>query len=327
MVSSVETTRKKRIPFSLRDVLPLLILLALIGILSLFNQSFLTLQTSKNIMIQVSAIGVVSLGAMVTIISGGIDFTSGYGVAMIGMVAAFFYRHPLSQESFWVFSIASLIIGLMLGAINGLIIAKLKILPFIATLAMMSICQGVSLSIANGAMTLFENDTMRFLGQGFVFDTISVSFIVFVAMAILTHVLMTRTRFGVNVYAIGGNEESARLMGVNIGFYKFLAYVFAGFCTGLGSILTVSKISMTTPSMYGTILMDGISATVIGGTSMAGGKGNVFNTVVGALIIIVISIALSYLNIQAEMQKVFKGGVILVAVCIDAYYEKVTKNK
>jgi len=311
---------------NMRDILPVLIFVGLVGVLSIFNPSFLSAQSFKSIMLQVSAIGVIAFGALVTIISGGIDFTSGYGVAMIGMVAAFFYNIPAANESFTVFTAASILCGLLLGLVNGFIISIWKILPFIATLATMTVCQGVSLAIGNGAMTLFTNDTMKWLGQGYLFNLIPVSFIVFLMMSVLTHVLLTKTRFGVYCYAIGGNEDSARFMGVNIKLYKLLAYIFAGFCTAIGSILTVSKISMTTPSIYGTILMDGIAATVIGGTSMTGGKGKVLNTAIGALIIVVIGMALAYLNIQAEMQKVFKGGVILLAVCIDAYYEKVTKE-
>jgi ribose/xylose/arabinose/galactoside ABC-type transport system permease subunit len=315
-----ESFIKSKIQF--RDLLPIVILLGIIGVLSLFNSSFLTIQSMKNIMLQVSAIGVVSFGALVTILSGGIDFTSGYGVAMIGMVAAFFYKMPFSNNSFYVYIVVSLIVGLMLGLTNGLIISKLNILPFIATLATMSICQGISLAIGNGAMTLFRDSSMAMLGQGYLASLIPYSFIVFILMALLTSFLLNRTRFGVYLYALGGDENSARYMGINISFYKTLAYVYAGFCTAVGSILTVSKISMTTPSIYGTILMDGIAATVIGGTSMAGGKGRVFSTIIGSLIIVVIGMALAYLNIQAELQKVFKGSVILIAVCIDAYYEK-----
>lgn len=326
MVSTEKKSLLSKTKIKFRDILPMVILLGIVGVLSLFNDSFLSVQSLKNILLQVSAIGVVAFGAMVTIISGGIDFTSGYGVAMIGMVAAFFYKQPFSDNSFLVFIIASIITGLLLGLLNGLIIAKLNVLPFIATLATMSLCQGVSLAIGNGAMTLFRDQAMAKLGQDYFGSLIPYSFIVFLLMAFLTSFLLNRTRFGVYIYSIGGDENSARYMGINISLYKLLVYVFAGFCTAVGSILTVSKISMTTPGIYGTILMDGISATVIGGTSMSGGKGRVFSTVIGSLIIVVIGMALAYLNIQAELQKVFKGSVILIAVCIDAYYEKISKN-
>ena len=205
---------------------------------------------------------------------------------------------------------------------NGFIIAKLNVQPFITTLATMSICQGLTLAINNGATVYLKSPVLITLGQKYLGGVIPYSFFVLVGMAILTHILMTRTRFGMYTYAIGGNEDSARYMGINVARSKMMVYVFAGTCTAVGSILTASKIAMATPGMSGSLLMDSIAATVIGGTSMAGGKGKVLNTLVGVLVIIVISMALTYMNVQTEMQKVFQGGIILLAVVLDAYFGK-----
>lgn len=325
-MSASDNTAKKRRIANLRQITPILLLLAMILVLSVFNDVFLSLNTLKSMLLQVSAIGVLAMGAMVVIITGGIDFTLGYGVAMIGMVGAFMYGMPGLRENIWVFFLFSAVAGLLLGLLNGVIISVLKVLPFIATLATMSICQGLSLAINNGATTVFKNELLSTLGQKYLFGVVPYSFFVLVFMAAVTHLLMTRTRFGVYAYAIGGNEDSARSMGIDIRLYKLLVYVFAGFCTAVGSILTVAKISMSTPGMSGSLLMDSIAATVIGGTSMAGGKGKVFNTLVGALVIIVISMALTYMQVQTEMQKVYQGLIIIVAVVIDAFFDKLEQK-
>lgn len=325
MISSDNAADRRRIA-NLRQVTPVALLLGMILVLSIFNDVFLSVSTLKSMLLQVSAIGVLSMGAMVVIISGGIDFTLGYGVAMIGMAGAFMFSVPGMAGNIWVYFLFSILAGLALGLLNGLIISYLKVLPFIATLSTMSICQGLSIAISNGATTVFKNDFLSTLGQKYLFGVIPYSFFVLVFMALFTHLLMSRTRFGVYAYAIGGNEISARSMGINITTGKLLVYVFAGFCTAVGSILTVAKISMSTPGMSGSLLMDSIAATVIGGTSMVGGKGKVFNTLIGALVIIVISMALTYMQVQTEMQQVFQGLIIIIAVIINAFFDKLEKK-
>ena len=307
----------------LRQAMPVIMLAVMLLILSLFNKAFLSINTLKSILLQASAIGVLSLGAMVAIISGGTDFTIGYGVAAIAMVGAFGYTMPgAGRESVLLYFLFSLGGGLLLGLMNGFIIAKLHVLPFITTLATMSICQGVTLAINNGATVYFKSPVLITLGQKYLGGVVPYSFFGLAAMAVLAHILMTRTRFGMYTYAIGGNQDSARYMGINVARSKLLVYIFVGMCTAVGSILTASKIAMATPGMSGSLLMDSISATVIGGTSMSGGKGKVVNTLIGVLVIIVINMALTYMNVQTEMQKVFQGGIILLAVVLDAYFGK-----
>ncbi len=317
-MEAVLTKVKGNRKINIQKAMPLIILLVLLLVLSLLNRDFLSLQTFVNLMQQVSAVGVVAIGAMFVIISGGIDFTAGYGLAMIGMAAGVVYSQSIFQGSVIAMVITFIGAGAILGLINGVLIAKLKILPFVATLAMMSLAQGMSLMIGGGTMIMLSDSPILFIGQGKLGGLFPTSFLIFLLICITADIILKKTKLGVYTYALGGNEDAAWYTGIKVDQYKILVYIVAGICTGIASLLTVSKIAMATPSIYGTTLIDAIAATCIGGTSMSGGKGTVFGTFIGSIIIVLISTALTYLKIPAEMQDVFKGAVILLAVVFDA---------
>lgn len=303
---------------NLLSAIPLFMLIALVITLSLLSREFLRLVTLTNLMQQVAPIGIVAVGAMLCIIIGGIDFTSGHGLAMIGMAASFFYISGPFIGSLPIFILSFIMFGALLGLVNGFLIAKLNILPFIATLAMMSLVQGLALYINGGSMILLVGSPVLGVGQGRIGGIIPVSFIVFLFVCLLASIMLRRTKLGVYIYAIGGNETALWYTGVKVKSYKIMVYMLAGICTGIAALLTVSTIAMATPSMFGTTLIDAIAAACIGGTSMRGGKGTVFGTFVGAIIIVLINTAFIHLNIQSAMQDVFKGLVILFAVTVDA---------
>ena len=314
--------KKEKRSMNRQQVMPLVILAVLLLVLSILNRDFLSPQTLINLVQQVSAVGVVSIGAMFVIITGGIDFSAGYGLAMIGMTAGVVYTRSPFAGNVAVMILTFLGAGALLGLINGLLVAKVKIMPFIATLAMMSLTQGMSLMIGGGTMIMLSDSPILLIGQGKIGGILPVSFLVLLLVCALAALLLHRTKLGVYTYAMGGNEEAARYAGIQIDRYKILVYVTAGVCTGIASLLTVSRIAMVTPSIYGTTLTDAIAATCIGGTSMSGGRGSVSGTLTGAIIIVLISTALTYLKIPAEMQDVFKGAVILLAVAFDALANK-----
>ena len=307
--------------FSRENVLsmvPLFILVALVITLSLLSDEFLRLATFINLMLQVAPIGIIAIGAMLCIIIGGIDFTSGQGLATIGMASAFFYTFGFFSGNVPLFILSFVMFGAVLGLTNGFLIARLNILPFIATLAMMSLLAGLSLYINRGGMILLVHSPILGVGQGRVGGIIPVPFIVFLGVCVIVSIILKHTKLGVYIYAIGGNEIALWYTGVKVRSYKILVYMIAGMCTGIASLLTISTIAMATPGMGGTVLIDAIAAACIGGTSMRGGKGTVIGTFIGAVIIVLINTAFIYLNIQSAMQNVFKGLVILFAVSVDA---------
>lgn len=301
---------------------PLFILIFLILIISILNREFRSLQTLSNLLQQVSAVGVVALGAMIVIISGGIDFTAGNGLAMIGMAAGTVYALGYNVNNLLTVATITLVLGALLGSVNGLIIARLNIQPFIATLAMMSVAKGLSLMIGGGNMVKFTDEQILFTGQQKFFGFLPMPFLIFLFVALIMYIILNKTKLGTYAYAIGSNEEAARFAGIDVIRYKILIYILAGVYTGIASLLTISRIAMATPNIAGTILLDAIAAAIIGGTSLSGGKGTISGTIIGVFIVIVISTALVYLKIAPEMQDFFKGAIILVAVGIDAYGNK-----
>lgn len=311
---------------NIKEIAPIIILISMLLILNTLNKDFMSVKTLLNMMQQVSAVGIVAIGAMIVIISGGIDFTAGYGLAMIGMAAGTVYATDFLGGNVFVVVLTCLIAGTIVGALNGCLIAKLNIVPFIATLAVMSLLQGMSMLIGHGNMVMIKDPSILWFGQGKIFNVIPVSFIIYVLLCFIAYLILRKTKMGVYIYAIGGNEDSARYVGINVAKYKILLYVLAGIYTGIAALVTISKLGLAAPSIYGSTLLDAIAAAVIGGTSLSGGKGKILGTFVGTVIIVLITTALTYLNIRPEMQDVFKGAVILLALCFDVFINKISKD-
>lgn len=311
---------------NIKEIAPIIILVCMLLVLNTLNKEFMSLKTLFNMMQQVSAVGVVALGAMIVIISGGIDFTAGYGLAMIGMAAGTVFAADILGGNVVVVTLTCLIAGAAVGLLNGVLVAKLNIVPFIATLAVMSLLQGMSMLIGHGNMVMIREPSILWLGQGKLFHNIPVSFTLYVLLCFSAYLILHKTKMGVYIYALGGNEDSVRYVGINVAKYKILLYVIAGIYTGIAALLTISKLGLAAPSIYGSTLLDAIAAAVIGGTSLAGGRGKVLGTFVGTIIIVLITTALTYLNIRPEMQDVFKGAVILLALCFDVLISKISKE-
>jgi ribose/xylose/arabinose/galactoside ABC-type transport system permease subunit len=303
---------------NIQAIMPLVLLLVLFVVLSALNSNFLSASTMMNLMQQVSAVGTVAIGGMMVIITGGIDFSAGYGLAMTGMAAAWIFTHSVFRGSVVAMLVTFPLVGALIGLANGFLTAKLKILPFIATLAMMSITQGLTMFINGGTMMMIRDPRLLMIGQGRIADFLPVSFLVYLGVCAAAAFILRRTKLGVYNYAMGGSEQALWYAGINVQAYKMLVYAAAGVCTGIASLLTVTQIAMATPNIAGSILIDSIAASCIGGASLSGGRGSVFGAFMGTMIIVLIGTALTYLSVPAEMRGVFKGVVILLAVALDA---------
>lgn len=322
--------------FPREKLIPLLIFIPLALVIGLINNTFFIWQTWQNILMQVSNVGIIALGAMFVLTSGGLDFTAGDGVSLAGIFAATIFVSAHMNNTATIF--AGVLMGALIGAANGLIITKLKIQPFIATLSMMTVIKGFLLFISEGSIIHMdvEGATFTQIGQGIIpfpgasisangaVQGIPIAFLIFVGAAILAYILLHRTKFGQSVFAMGGNEEAARLAGVRVDLYRLLVYMLAGAFTGLGAIVTLSRVASIGISLGGTtLLMDVVAAAVIGGTSVSGGRGNVFGVVIGSFIIICITSALIYLKVDTNWRDVVKGVIIMLALCIDIVVKKV----
>lgn len=316
------------------------ILLVLLGISVLFEilgwltvgQSFLFNASRLQIIIlQVSVIGIIAVGVTQIIITGGIDLSSGSVVAMSGMVAATFAQdadwpkliHPALTNLPFVIPLAvGLLVGGAAGFVNGFLVAKSKIPPFIATLGMMVSARGIARWYTNGRPVSGFTEEFVMIGNGLgrwapVF--------IFLLVAIIFHVVMRYTRFGKFTYAIGANPQAARVSGINIEAHLIKVYMIAGVLAGLAAMVAIARIKTAQAGMGAMYELDAIAAAVIGGVSLSGGRGRVTGTVIGALILGVMLSGFTFLRIDAYYQDIIKGVIIVTAVVVDQHRQ--SKNK
>lgn len=268
-----------------------------------------------NILKQASINGILATGMMFVIISGGIDLSVGSIVALSGVMAAHF-AHP-GEYPLIVPIVIALGVGALVGFFNGLGVAYGSIPPFIVTLGTMTIVRGVALIAANGQPVFGVTKEFEALAGGFVFKTIPNLVIYFVVITLILAFVLTRTVFGRRVYAIGGNETAAKVSGISVERIKLAVYTLCGFLAGIAGILLASRIISGNPTSGQAYELDAIAAVIIGGVSMSGGAGKWYGTVIGALMMAVISNGLDILNVSSHFQLVIKGLIIIVAVLLD----------
>jgi len=278
-----------------------------------------------NVVRQMSIVGLIALGVTGVIVSAGIDLSSGSVVGLTAVVAASLSQDPGYSTPFYpglhvpliVAGLAACVVGALVGLINGTLVAKTRIPPFIATLGTYTAIRGLALLYTGGRPISDLTDSYNFIGQGDV-SGIPVPIIILVIMAIITHILYAHTKFGKYIYAIGGNEQAARVSGIDAAKYKMLIYVYASFLAGLAGLVVSSRIGSGQPGLGVGYELDAIAAAVIGGTSLsAGGIGTVAGTIVGALIIGVLNNILDLMNVSAYWQQIIKGCIIVGAVILD----------
>lgn len=299
---------------------PFIGLIVITVILGLLSDNFFTLNNILNLLRQVSVNALIAFGMTFVILTAGIDLSVGSLLALGSALTAGLITSGM-DPILAVF--IGLIIGLMLGALNGLIITKGKVAPFIATLATMTIFRGATLVYTDGKPITGLSDSFAFemIGKGYVFGIPFPAILMLVVFVILFFVLRN-TVFGRQVYAVGGNEEASTLSGIKADRVKIWVYSLTGMLSVLAGIIITSRLNSAQPTAGGMYELDAIAAVVIGGTSLAGGRGRIVGTLIGALIIGVIDNGLNLLNVSSFYQQIVKGGVILLAVLLDRRSQK-----
>jgi inositol transport system permease protein len=309
----------------LRKYAIILILVAMVALLTVMTGgTFLQAQNLINVVRQMSVIAMLAIGVTVVIISTGIDLSSGSVVALSAVVATSLAQasgatnqmYPGLNLPVFVAIAAGLLVGAGAGFVNGFLIAGFRIAPFIATLGMMTAARGLALIYSDGRPISKLNPDFNFLGQGAILG-VPVPIVLLAVVAVGAHLMLNNTRFGRHVYAIGGNEQAARVSGINLAWTKIGIYTFAGLLAGLGGMVLAGRIGSGNPQLGTGSELDAITAAVIGGTSFTGGIGTVWGTIVGALIIGVLNNGLDLLNVSPFTQQVVKGVIIVVAIIID----------
>lgn len=304
----------------LTTVIALIILMAVITII---NSNFLTANNLLNLLLQVTSNALIAFGMTFVILTGGIDLSVGSILALSSALTAGLLGSGMPVT---LAILISLILGCILGMMNGLLISYGKLAPFIVTLATMTIFRGATLVYTNGnPITKGLSDTFlfQFLGQGYIVGIpfpVIIMFIVFIVLYVLLH----KTAFGKSVYAIGGNEKAAYISGVKLNKVKIIIYSISGMMASISGLIITSRLSSAQPTAGASYEMDAIAAVVLGGTSLSGGKGRILGTLIAALIIGVLNNGLNIIGVSAFWQQVVKGVVILIAVLIDRF--KVVKQ-
>jgi ribose transport system permease protein len=286
---------------------------AIFIILSLLTPAFFTVRNMLNVLDQASQVGLVALGATVTIIGGGFDLSAGAIFTMSGSVAAF-----IARAGYPVLGLAvGILTGWVLGFVNGGLITGFRINSFVATLASGLIIRGIAYVLTQGLLIQIEDERFAWLGRGrFLQAKIPVYFLF--GFALLVWFLLSHTKFGRYVYAIGGNQEAARLSGVRVGLVRTLTFALSGLAAGLAGVIGASRIATGQANVGVGIELSAIAAVVIGGTSIMGGEGAVWRTLFGFLLLQLISNGMNILNVPPFYQLIIEGSVIMFAVALDA---------
>ncbi|MFK3690289.1 ABC transporter permease [Agrobacterium tumefaciens] len=290
------------------------------------GQSFLMNQQRLTIMIlQVSVIGIIAVGVTQVIITGGIDLSSGSVVGLTAMLSASVGQsstwpralYPgLTDLPFFIPLAVGVLAGALAGFINGQLIARTKIPPFIATLGMMVTARGLSKWYTKGQPISGLTDGFNFIGTGIW------PVVVFFVVAVIFHVALRYTRYGKFTYAIGANQQAARVSGINIEAHLVKVYAIAGLLAGLAGVVTAARAQTAQAGMGVMYELDAIAAAVIGGTSLAGGAGRITGTVIGTIILGVMTSGFTFLRVDAYYQEIVKGLIIVAAVVADVYRQK-----
>ena len=293
---------------------PLIGLILLVVLASVLSPYFMTFKNIINVLRQVSIVAIISVGMTYVIITGGIDLSVGSVAALSGMITGLFLKNV--GAGLFVSISMGIISGMLCSWFSGfLITSKIRMPPFIATLAMMSIARGIALMLTSGRPIFNLPGSFSFLGGGF-FWGIPIPIIIMLIIYLFAHISLTYTKSGLYFYAIGGDEEAARVTGIKNNVVKMRAYLISGFCASIAGIVLTSRVMVSEPIAGFLYELEAIAAVIIGGANLFGGEGIVLGTLIGAVIMGVLRNSLNLLNVSTYLQQVVGGFVIVTMVSI-----------
>ncbi len=295
--------------------LPIVGLTLLVVVITIMNQQFLSPDNLLNLLRQVSINGLIAFGMTFVILTGGIDLSVGSILAFSSAMTALIITSGV--DPIFAMLLGS-VVGLVAGAVNGLLVTAGGMAPFIATLATMTIYRGATLVVTDGNPITGLGDSLLFqlFGKGYFFG-IPVPAVTMLITFVILYIILNKTVFGRETYAIGGNETAAALSGIKVNRRKIMIYALSGLMSAIAGIILASRLDSAQPTAGETYELDAIAAVVLGGTSLMGGKGRIVGTLIGVLIIGVLNNGLNLVGVSSFYQQIIKGLVIVVAVLID----------
>jgi ribose transport system permease protein len=288
-------------------------LIVLVILFSLSSPYFLKINNLVNIILQISIIAICAFGMTFALIIGGIDLSVGSTIALAGTVAALLLQKNIP---FLAVILIVVLFGVILGAFNGVLISKANIPAFIVTVATMGIFRGIAYITTNGVPVAIQNESFLALGNG-TFLGIQIPILILLILFIVSHILLSKTKFGRRAYISGGNEEAAIYAGIQVARLKIWVYIITSTMAAISGLILASRLYSAQPNAASGYELDAIAAAVLGGTSLSGGSGKIVGTLIGAIIIGIINNGMNLMNVPYFYQLIVKGLVILVAVYVD----------
>lgn len=310
---STKKISKRTFSFDVPWITAAIAMVVLVIALSIANPVFLTTSNLMSILRQAAVYVIMGLGMSFVMMTGGVDLSQGSLLALVGVIAAYIVENvgsiPLAI-------VACVIVSAIIGAINGGIIACLNIPPFITTLATMYLCRGLTLVITQASPIVLSNESFKWIGTGSLLG-LPVPVYIFLIAAFVGQFILSYTATGRFVLAVGSNQEAARLSGIKTRWNKCKAYIISGIMVSIAGIVYVARLGAAQATAGQSYEMEAIAAAVLGGTSVLGGEGTVFGTVLGAIVVAIVRNAMVLLEISTYYQQIVTGAVILIAVIID----------
>jgi ribose/xylose/arabinose/galactoside ABC-type transport system permease subunit len=285
---------------------------------------FLTAYNFTNIGIFCSIVGVMAAGSTVAMLVGALDLSQYAIYAMTGILAATLIQAGMN---FVVASLISILVGVVGGIINGALVSAIGIPAIIVTLGTMQIFRGFAYLLTGGQTIMIANKPFRIIGTGYIFNFIPIPILIMVIIFIITFYILKYTGFGRKIFAVGGNEKASYLSGINVKFVKFGAMIFSGVCASLAGIISASQVGAAIPSSGVGSEMSVLTAVILGGVSLSGGKGKISGTIMGVLILATIQNGLTLLSVPSFYVMLINGAVLVLAVSLDIYRTKLSSRK
>lgn len=321
-MNNTENNGKNNLIQSVNKYRSVILLLFMIVIASIMSPNFLRVNNIVNVLRQVAIFGTVGAGMTFVVLTGGIDLSVGSIVGLSGVISA---SVMVQTNNLFLAILSGLLVGVVAGAVNGYFVSKVNIPAFIVTLGMMTLLRGIILVYTEGTPVSVRIDQYRFIGDGSILGVPMPVIIMFV-IYLIGYFILHNTRYGREVYAIGGNREAARLSGIKVIRSEWAVYIISGLTSAIAGIILAARLGSAQSTAGTAVEMDAIAAAIIGGTSLSGGTGFILPTIAGAIILGLIDNILTLLNVNPHATQIVKGVVILLAVVFDKKMNELTKK-
>jgi ribose transport system permease protein len=287
-------------------------LIVIVVYFSLASDVFLTGQNFRNVALQAAALAAVAVGQCFVILNADLDLSVGSAVALISVISAM----AMAAAGAPVGVAAGLLTGAAIGLVNGLVVTRLRVMAFIATLAMLSIAQGLALRISKGVPITGIPGSFADLAFANALG-VPLPFLIAAALVVLGFLTLHYTRLGRNIYAVGGNTEAARLSGISVSKTKIAAYVVSGLCAAIASLILTARVGTGQPTLGASMSLESVAAVVLGGVSLFGGRGSIAGVAIGVAFVSILSNGLNLLNVSSYTQMMIVGAALIAAVAAD----------